>query len=122
MPSAQCTAGRGRCRTARLDLLNYLAWDYSVFIVRVDRAQSMIAIGNDDSSVAWISYQEEWRKRICRFNFSLIFFDMSIAYSEQRQTGGSENILRFELRYRCASEFFHTSRSCRLIIEQVQIR
>jgi len=43
----------------RLRVLRNFAWNHGIFVGRVDRAQPMIAVSNDNFSIARISYQKE---------------------------------------------------------------
>jgi len=41
-------------------VLGDFTWNDSIFIVRVNRAQAMIAVRNDDLAMGRISEQKEW--------------------------------------------------------------
>jgi hypothetical protein len=56
----------------------------------------MIPVGNDDFAVGRIAHQKERRRGLAFGNFALVFLYVRIADAEERQAGGSEDVLGFD--------------------------
>jgi hypothetical protein len=83
--------------TRSMGISGDFAGDQSHFIEAVDRAQAMVAIGNDDCAQLRRTHQKQRRQGRAFDYFLTIFLDVQIAHAQQRQSRGSKDVFGFEL-------------------------
>jgi len=83
-----------------------LARDHGVLIKCIDGTEAVIAIGDNQLSVAFVPKQQERRQLFVSDDFCPILFHMTFTDTEKRQRGRSKNILRRKFKDFGAFEFF----------------
>src|SRR5215471_21636764 len=104
--------GRGPASSMELggkprSLLDDLAGNDGVLVVRVDGAQPVIAVGDDESTVHRVANEQQGRERDSRRDLLIVLLDVGVADTEQRESRSAKDVLRLELGHRGATQPLH---------------
>src|SRR5438067_2058435 len=75
-----------------------LAGNHRILVHRVDGAQAVIPVSDDDPARGGHSHEQQRRKRLAPGDLLEVALDVRVAHTKERKAGRPEDVLRLELR------------------------